>query len=119
MKHNVKQQNRDYSQLIYLNIAEVEEQKKAAVYVPPSKRGIVGSGVPVPLKAGPQWTQPKQVSSQLSENEKKARTIKKKLEQIEKIKQLVKDGGKVEKNQEEKLKTESELLEQLAELGIE
>jgi len=50
---------------------------------------------------------------------KKARAIKKKLEQIEKIKQLVKDGGKVEKNQEEKLKTESELLEQLAELGIE
>ncbi len=49
-------------------LVEVEEQKKAAVYVPPSKR--VGG-------ASPMNTATSQGQSQLSENEKKARAIKK------------------------------------------
>jgi len=92
-------------------IQKVEEQKKAAVYVPPSKRGLVGASPkgPQPLNSKVSSSQP----SQLSENEKKARAIRKKLEQIEKIKQMIQSGQKVEKNQEEKLKTEEELIEQL------
>jgi len=41
-----------------------------------------------------------------------------KLEQIEKIKQMIKDGKPVEKNQEDKLKSEAELLEQMRELQV-
>jgi len=100
--------------------AKIEQQKKASVYVPPSKRGIVGGNAAGATKSlsGAKGSATAPGQSQLSENEKKIRTLKKKLEQIDKIKEMVKEGKPVEKNQEEKLKTEKEILEQIKALEI-
>lgn len=52
------------------------------------------------------------------EKDKKIRNLRKKLQQIEKLKEQMKAGKQLEKNQMEKLKTEESLLSELEELEI-
>jgi len=97
------------------------EEKKPAVYVPPSKRGVVGAvGEVMPPKATTQKkaSQAASATSQLSEKEKKIRAVKKKIEQIEKLKEMVVEGKPLEKNQLEKLSKEEGLLEELENLEL-
>jgi len=96
------------------------EVKKPAVYIPPSKRGIIGGGS-APTKSTSKTAPPPPPasgSSQLSEKDKKIRTVKKKLEQIEKLKEIQKEGKPLEKNQLEKLSKEESLVEELEALEI-
>lgn len=52
------------------------EEKKPAVYVPPSKRGLIGAGGAAPAKAKAQASVPSS-TSQFSDKEKKIRAVKK------------------------------------------
>ncbi|ODN05490.1 Eukaryotic translation initiation factor 2A [Orchesella cincta] len=97
-------------------VARVEE-KKAAAYVPPSKRGIIGGGAVMPAKAAPKAAAPPP-SSALPDKEKKIRAVKKKIEAIEKLKDLQKEGKTLEKNQLEKLSKEASLIDELEALEL-
>jgi hypothetical protein len=63
--------------MYYLFSTEIEE-KKSSVYVPPSKRGIIGgAGVSAPKKDQSAKPSPAQNQSTLSDREKKMRAVKK------------------------------------------
>lgn len=67
------------------------------------------------------YSAPSQVTGSTGdpETDKKIRNIKKKLQQIEKLKEQQKSGKQLELNQIEKLKTEESLLKELSQLQIE
>uniref|UniRef100_H2YIG9 Eukaryotic translation initiation factor 2A n=1 Tax=Ciona savignyi TaxID=51511 RepID=H2YIG9_CIOSA len=62
--------------------------------------------------------QPTQSTSQISEDDKKIKNLRKKLQAIEKLKKQLNDGKQLEKNQLEKLSSENLIIEELAKLGI-
>lgn len=61
---------------------------------------------------------PESVSTLSPDKEKKLRNLKKKLRQIEELKELKKDGKQLEKNQEDKLSSEDNLLEEIRSLEL-
>lgn len=66
-----------------------------------------------------QPTQPQNpAASGNADTEKKIKNLKKKLQNIEKLKQQQRDGKQLEKNQIEKLATEADLIAQLRKLEV-
>jgi uncharacterized protein with WD repeat len=93
--------------------------EKKAAYIPPSKRGKDGQGAAQPAKAKPVPNSGGDGnSSSLTETEKKIRTAKKKLEQIDKMKQMIAEGKQLEKNQLEKMSKEQSLLDEIKALEL-
>ncbi|CAG7728580.1 unnamed protein product [Allacma fusca] len=93
-----------------------EETQKATAYVPVHLRKKGGAGALVP-KA--QANQSKPESAQLSETEKKIKAARKKLDQIQKLKDQQKEGKVLEKNQLDKIATEASLIKEIQSLELE
>uniref|UniRef100_H2YIG7 Eukaryotic translation initiation factor 2A n=1 Tax=Ciona savignyi TaxID=51511 RepID=H2YIG7_CIOSA len=108
---------------------------KPASYVPPHARGKPSSAAAKPMDSGlsaeqrdvvqmakyllnDSAAQPTQSTSQISEDDKKIKNLRKKLQAIEKLKKQLNDGKQLEKNQLEKLSSENLIIEELAKLGI-
>ena len=70
------------------------------------------------LNAKPEPTMQDLQSTIVDETEKKIRNLKKKLNQIEKLKAQVSAGKALEKNQMDKIATENEIIEEIKRLEI-
>jgi translation initiation factor 2A len=99
--------------------AKLEESKPAA-YVPIHKRkGNVGAPVTkAQAEATMNGVKSSGDSNPLSEKEKKIRTLKKKIGEIDKLKEMLKEGKQLEKNQKDKLTKEAALIAELEALEL-
>ncbi|KAI8514303.1 Eukaryotic translation initiation factor 2A [Branchiostoma belcheri] len=112
--------------------AAQQQEAKPAVYRPPGARAL-GHTSPTKLDARSQeqrdalamathilGTPPPSVTSTVvsADSEKKIKGLKKKLRQIEQLKEQQKSGKKLESNQLEKIKGEAALLKELEELEL-
>jgi translation initiation factor 2A len=93
-----------------------EDTQKAAAYVPVHLRKKAGAGALVP-KGQPSQSKPE--SAQLTETEKKIKAARKKLDQIQKLKDQQKEGKVLEKNQLDKISTEAALIKEIQALELE
>jgi len=83
----------------------VKNQKKR------ESRSKQGEEEAAPVRSEPQ-------TAVVDEREKKLKNLRKKLHQVEKLKEQVKEGKQLEKNQLEKIGTEKELLEEITKLEL-
>jgi translation initiation factor 2A len=90
----------------------VKKPSEPVKYVPPQMRTNTKSSDSKP--------KPKLTSNAvvLTEFEKKSKNLRKKLEQIDKLKELMASGKQLEKNQLEKVSKEQEIIEELRELQL-
>ena len=96
-------------------------EKESENYVSPGLRDRAGKGKPGDGKKGKECNSKEPVAASSSEsleetNSKKIRNLKKKLKDIDKLKQLVSEGKLLQANQLAKIETESEILAQVKSL---